>query len=132
MRNIAKFVLLQMLRGYKWAISPLLPPACRYVPTCSEYALEAVERFGALRGGFMAAGRLLRCHPFSRGGYDPVVRVGAGSPGLKPEGVFAGLRGAEAPLFHSRDFRAHDLNHHDFHHHDWHHDCSAQHLERNA
>jgi hypothetical protein len=63
-----------LLRGYKWAISPLLPPACRYVPTCSEYALEAVERYGALRGSFMAAWRVLRCHPFVRGGYDPVVR----------------------------------------------------------
>ncbi len=50
----------------------MLPPSCRYVPTCSEYAMEAVERYGVLRGGFMAAGRLLRCHPFAKGGYDPV------------------------------------------------------------
>jgi uncharacterized protein len=57
--------------GYKWAISPMFPPACRYVPTCSEYAMEAVERYGALRGGWMALGRVLRCHPFA-GGYDPV------------------------------------------------------------
>jgi uncharacterized protein len=69
----AKFVVLQLLRGYKWAISPLLPPACRYVPTCSEYAVEAVERYGAVRGGWMACMRILRCHPFSRSGYDPVV-----------------------------------------------------------
>jgi putative membrane protein insertion efficiency factor len=72
MRQFPKFVVLQMLLGYKWAISPLLPPACRFVPTCSEYAQEAVERYGALRGAGMAAMRLLRCHPFSRGGYDPV------------------------------------------------------------
>ncbi len=70
----AKFVTLQLLRAYKWAISPMLPAACRYVPTCSEYAMEAVERYGALRGGWMALGRLLRCHPLARAGYDPVVR----------------------------------------------------------
>jgi putative membrane protein insertion efficiency factor len=71
--NLAKFVTLQLLRAYKWAISPGFPPACRFVPTCSEYAMEAVERYGALRGGWMAFARLLRCHPFARGGYDPVV-----------------------------------------------------------
>ena len=68
--------MLLALRGYKWAISPMLPPACRYVPTCSEYAMEAVERYGALRGGLMSVWRLLRCHPFARGGFDPVVRDG--------------------------------------------------------
>ncbi|MGA2746649.1 MAG: membrane protein insertion efficiency factor YidD [Candidatus Sulfotelmatobacter sp.] len=79
MRQVAKFVVLQMLRGYKWAISPMIPPSCRFVPTCSEYAMEAVERYGAVRGGLMALGRLLRCHPLSRGGYDPVL-----PQGLKP------------------------------------------------
>ena len=74
MSNIAKFVTLQLLRTYKWAISPLFPPACRFVPTCSEYAMEAVERYGALRGGWMAFTRILRCHPFARSGYDPVVK----------------------------------------------------------
>jgi uncharacterized protein len=74
MRHIVQRGLLQVLRAYKWALSPLFPPACRYVPTCSEYAMEAVDRYGALRGGFMALGRLLRCHPFVRGGYDPVVK----------------------------------------------------------
>ena len=77
MNQFAKFVTLQLLRAYKWAISPMLPPACRYVPTCSEYAMEAVERYGALRGGWMAIVRILRCHPFSGSGYDPVVRVTA-------------------------------------------------------
>jgi hypothetical protein len=72
--NIAKFVTLQLLRTYKWAISPLFPPACRFVPTCSEYAMEAVERYGALRGGWMAFTRILRCHPLSSSGYDPVVK----------------------------------------------------------
>jgi putative membrane protein insertion efficiency factor len=74
--QFAKNITLQLLRAYKWAISPLLPHACRYVPTCSEYAMEAVERYGALRGMWMAIGRLLRCHPFAGSGYDPVV----GSP----------------------------------------------------
>lgn len=72
MGQIARNIALYVLRAYKWAISPLLPPACRYVPTCSEYAMEAVERFGVFRGGTMALLRLLRCHPFVRGGYDPV------------------------------------------------------------
>jgi uncharacterized protein len=63
------------LRGYKRWISPMLPHACRFVPTCSEYALEAVECHGALRGTVLAMGRLLRCHPFSRAGYDPVPPV---------------------------------------------------------
>jgi putative membrane protein insertion efficiency factor len=71
----AKFVTLQLLRGYKWAISPMFPTACRYVPTCSEYAMEAVERYGALRGLWMAAGRILRCHPLGKSGYDPVARL---------------------------------------------------------
>ena len=73
MRYAAQIVVLGLLRAYKWAISPMFPPACRYVPTCSEYAMEAVERHRALRGGLMALWRLLRCHPFARGGYDPVA-----------------------------------------------------------
>jgi len=76
--KFAKFIALQLLRAYKWAVSPLLPPACRYVPTCSEYAMEAVERYGALRGGWMALTRILRCHPFAGAGYDPVVKHAAG------------------------------------------------------
>ena len=74
MRQAAKTLTLKLLHGYKWLLSPLLPPACRYVPTCSEYAMEAIERYGVLRGGLMAAWRVLRCHPFTRGGYDPVVK----------------------------------------------------------
>jgi uncharacterized protein len=61
-----------LLRGYKRLISPMLPQACRFVPTCSEYAMEAVERHGVMRGSVLAAGRLLRCHPFGGAGYDPV------------------------------------------------------------
>ena len=74
MSRFAKPVVLELLRAYKWAISPLLLPACRYVPTCSEYTMEAVERYGVLRGGAMALARIMRCHPFVRGGYDPVVK----------------------------------------------------------
>jgi putative membrane protein insertion efficiency factor len=81
----AKFVTLKLLRAYKWAISPMLPAACRYVPTCSEYAMEAVERYGALRGGWMALGRVLRCHPFAGAGYDPVVRRTMDEPLQKGE-----------------------------------------------
>jgi putative membrane protein insertion efficiency factor len=74
MRQLPKLVALQLLRAYKWAVSPLFPPSCRYVPTCSEYAMEAVERYGVLRGGMVAALRLLRCHPFAKGGHDPVIK----------------------------------------------------------
>ena len=69
-----KSLALWLLRNYKRWISPAFPPACRYVPTCSEYAMEAVERYGVLRGGAMAAWRVLRCHPFVKGGLDPVVK----------------------------------------------------------
>ncbi len=64
--------LLALLRFYKRHISPQLPPACRYTPTCSEYAMEAIERHGALRGGLLAVRRVISCNPLSRGGYDPV------------------------------------------------------------
>lgn len=67
-----KRVVLNLLRGYKRLISPMLPAACKYVPTCSEYAVEAVERFGILRGGARALWRVLRCNPFVKGGVDPV------------------------------------------------------------
>ena len=65
---------LWILRGYKRWISPAFPPSCRYVPTCSEYAMEAVDRYGVGCGGSMALWRVLRCHPFASGGLDPVVR----------------------------------------------------------
>ena len=67
-----KFLLIAPLRFYRYAISPMLGRNCRFYPTCSEYAIEALERHGALRGGLLAAKRVGRCHPFNRGGYDPV------------------------------------------------------------
>jgi hypothetical protein len=67
-----KLVLVSLLDFYKAAVSPLLPPSCRFVPTCSEYAREAIEKYGAMRGTWMGALRILRCHPFHPGGYDPV------------------------------------------------------------
>jgi putative membrane protein insertion efficiency factor len=71
-----KSLALGLLRFYKRWISPAFPPSCRYVPTCSEYAMEAIERYGAWRGGAMAAWRVLRCHPLAAGGLDPVVKYG--------------------------------------------------------
>lgn len=70
--RLPSLVLRLAIRGYQVAISPVLPPACRYYPTCSNYAIEAIEKYGALRGGWMAARRIGRCHPFSPGGFDPV------------------------------------------------------------
>jgi uncharacterized protein len=65
-------ILIAVLKGYKLLISPWLPSACRYAPTCSEYMLDAVARHGAARGFWMGLKRLGRCHPFHEGGYDPV------------------------------------------------------------
>ena len=70
--SLAARAMLCALRFYKRHISPGLPPACRFRPTCSEYAYEAVEKYGAIKGGYLAVRRLLRCNPFHPGGYDPV------------------------------------------------------------
>ena len=67
-----KRFLLKLIHFYRVGISPHKAPCCRYSPTCSRYALTAIERYGALKGGGMAAWRVLRCNPFSKGGYDPV------------------------------------------------------------
>lgn len=60
------------IKFYKAVVSPLLPPACRFLPTCSEYALEAIDKHGALKGSCLALRRVLRCHPLCEGGFDPV------------------------------------------------------------
>lgn len=70
-----KTLLILAIRGYRQLISPLFPPTCRFQPTCSQYALTAVERFGPLKGGWLALRRITRCHPFHPGGYDPVPPV---------------------------------------------------------
>lgn len=67
-----KRILLGLIRFYRAHISPRTLPCCKYIPTCSEYGLVAIERFGALKGGALAVWRILRCNPWSRGGYDPV------------------------------------------------------------
>ena len=67
-----KRILIAIVRGYKKFISPLLPPSCRFTPTCSEYAMEAISKHGAIKGSMLAIWRILRCNPFCKGGYDPV------------------------------------------------------------
>lgn len=71
-RRLPRTVLVLLVRGYQVSISPLLPSSCRYFPSCSAYAIQALERHGALKGSWLAARRILRCHPFTPGGYDPV------------------------------------------------------------
>ncbi len=70
--GIVATVMVMLIRFYRAFISPLLGKRCRFYPSCSQYALEAVERYGAIRGGYLAVRRILRCHPFNPGGYDPV------------------------------------------------------------
>lgn len=69
---MGRVLLLSLLHFYQRVVSPVLPSACKFYPTCSEYARQAISRYGAVRGSGMAAWRLLRCRPFSAGGYDPV------------------------------------------------------------
>jgi putative membrane protein insertion efficiency factor len=70
-------ILIGLVRAYQWAISPWLGPRCRYEPTCSQYMITAIERFGALRGGWLGLRRILRCHPWGGTGYDPVPEPSA-------------------------------------------------------
>jgi uncharacterized protein len=80
-----KSIALALLHAYKWLISPLLGPTCRYVPSCSEYAMEAVARYGVVKGGLKAAWRLARCHPFAKGGCDPVSSCQSSVSRYQPE-----------------------------------------------
>ena len=73
LEKLVAFVLLSLVRSYQLLISPLLVPACRFHPSCSQYMLEAVDLHGPLRGGVMGLRRVFRCHPFRKGGYDPVA-----------------------------------------------------------
>ena len=79
-----RFVLVLFVRAYQVVLSPLLPPSCRYHPTCSNYAIEALEKHGALRGGWLAVKRIARCHPFRPGGFDPVPDPPATLPSSPP------------------------------------------------
>jgi hypothetical protein len=67
-----KKIFVLLIRFYQLAISPLLGAHCRYTPTCSSYAIQAIEKYGAIKGGWMAVKRICRCHPLHKGGYDPV------------------------------------------------------------
>lgn len=66
------FILLFIIKAYKTLLSPVLPPSCRYLPTCSDYAVKAIKKYGPFKGGWLAFKRILRCHPFGGHGYDPV------------------------------------------------------------
>ena len=70
--RLASQIAIGIVRAYQWLLSPVLPMSCRYHPSCSHYACEAISRFGVLRGGWLAALRILRCHPWRDGGLDPV------------------------------------------------------------
>ena len=67
-----RFVFVQLIKLYQKFISPMFPPSCRFYPTCSEYAVQAITKYGALKGGVKAVWRILRCNPFNKGGFDPV------------------------------------------------------------
>ncbi|KPV50661.1 hypothetical protein SE17_25595 [Kouleothrix aurantiaca] len=72
MKQIINWPFLLLIRGYQRFLSPLLPPSCIYTPSCSVYTYQAIEKYGILKGGWLGARRILRCHPWSHGGYDPV------------------------------------------------------------
>ena len=72
MRKFLKKFFVCVIRFYQVCISPLFPPCCRFYPTCSNYALQAIEKYGPFKGIYLSIKRILRCHPFSKGGYDPV------------------------------------------------------------
>jgi putative membrane protein insertion efficiency factor len=70
-----KILLLALVKGYRLFISPLTPPSCRFIPTCSQYALDAIDIHGPLKGSWLSTKRICRCHPFCEGGYDPVPKL---------------------------------------------------------
>ncbi len=78
--NPLLLALVGLVRAYRWAVSPFLMPSCRFAPSCSEYAIESLMRHGAFRGGYLAARRILRCHPWGGAGYDPVPESGPDGP----------------------------------------------------
>ncbi len=86
LRAVVSWPLLLVLRGYKRWVSPVLPPACRYLPTCSDYAQEAILRHGPLRGSWMAGKRICRCHPWGGHGFDPVPPLPGQPPAATSDG----------------------------------------------
>ncbi len=72
MRNPIKALFIVLIKGYQGLISPLLPPSCRFSPSCSHYGIEALQKHGLIRGTYLTINRILRCNPWSKGGYDPV------------------------------------------------------------
>ena len=68
-----RHIFILIIKGYKRVISPLLPPSCRFYPTCSEYAIQAFSKYGVIKGGAKATWRVLRCNPFNKGGFDPLT-----------------------------------------------------------
>ncbi len=94
--NPVKWLLMACIHGYRLAVSPVLGPSCRYLPSCSAYAEEAIQLHGAVHGGRLAVSRVLRCHPFHAGGYDPVPLGKPGANGqLKAGDLSNGLAAAE-------------------------------------
>lgn len=67
-----KYIFIYLIKFYQKFISPLKPPSCRFFPTCSQYALESLKKYGSIKGSYLAIRRVLKCHPFHPGGYDPV------------------------------------------------------------
>jgi len=68
-----KYIFIFFIRGYQKVISPMFPPSCRFYPTCSEYAVQAFSKYGVIKGGAKASWRILRCNPFNKGGFDPLI-----------------------------------------------------------
>lgn len=82
-----KIFIIRLIKGYRVLISPLFPPTCRFQPTCSQYAIEAIEAFGVWHGSALAIGRVLRCHPLHPGGYDPVPAKKGIRANTQPSGI---------------------------------------------
>ena len=79
MRKLLTWLMTSLIEGYQYLVSPVLPAQCRFYPTCSTYSLEAVQRHGPLRGSLLGLRRLLRCHPWHKGGFDPVPETWVGT-----------------------------------------------------
>ena len=79
--NIFTYTLIKFIKIYKYLISPLIAPSCRYLPTCSEYSIEALKQFGLIKGTFKSVKRILSCHPWGKGGFDPVKKETEGEGG---------------------------------------------------